>query len=268
LAMKWTDEYGRIAEETARAMKMIDPSIELVACGSSSKDMPTFPQWEATVLDYAYDYVDYISLHQYYGNKENDTADFLAKSDDLDEFIRSVIATCDYIKAKKRSKKDIYLSFDEWNVWYHSNNEDANIMQNEPWSIAPPLLEDIYTFEDALLVGLMLITLMKHADRIKIACLAQLINVIAPIVTERNGGAAWRQTIFYPFMHASKYGRGIVLQPVINSPLHDTSKHEDVTDIESVAIYNEEKEEVTIFAVNRNIHEEKIIVCWSILKNP
>jgi len=257
---KTMDEYGRIAEETARAMKMIDPSIELVACGSSSKDMPTFPQWEATVLDYAYDYVDYISLHQYYGNKENDTADFLAKSDDLDDFIRSVIATCDYIKAKKRSKKDIYLSFDEWNVWYHSNNEDANIMQNEPWRIAPPLLEDIYTFEDALLVCLMLITLMKHADRIKIACLAQLINVIAPIVTERNGGAAWRQTIFYPFMHASKYGRGIVLQPVINSPLHDTSKHEDVTDIESVAIYNEEKEEVTIFAVNRNIHEDIVLV--------
>ncbi|HHV28778.1 arabinosylfuranosidase ArfA [Acetivibrio mesophilus] len=257
---KTMDEYGRIAEETARAMKMIDPKIQLVACGSSSKDMPTFPQWEATVLDYAYDYVDYISLHQYYGNKENDTADFLAKSDDLDEFIRSVIATCDYIKAKKRSKKDIYLSFDEWNVWYHSNNEDANIMQNEPWSVAPPLLEDIYTFEDALLVGLMLITLMKHANRIKIACMAQLINVIAPIVTERNGGAAWRQTIFYPFVHASKYGRGIVLQPVINTPLHDTSKHENVTDIESIAIYNEEEEEITIFAVNRNIHEDIVLV--------
>ncbi|WP_265445273.1 alpha-N-arabinofuranosidase [Acetivibrio straminisolvens] len=257
---KTMDEYGRIAEETARAMKMIDPAIELVACGSSSKDMPTFPQWEATVLDYAYDYVDYISLHQYYGNKENDTADFLAKSDDLDEFIRSVIATCDYIKAKKRSKKNIYLSFDEWNVWYHSNNDDANIMKNEPWSIAPPLLEDIYTFEDALLVGLMLITLIKHANRIKIACLAQLINVIAPIVTERNGGAAWRQTIFYPFAHASKYGRGIVLQPVINTPIHDTSKHENVTDIESITIYNEEKEEVTIFAVNRNIHEDIVLV--------
>lgn len=250
-------EYGRLAEETAKAMKQMDPSIELVACGSSSRSMPTFPEWEAVTLEHAYDHVDYISLHQYYGNAENDTADFLAKSDDMDDFIKTVISTCDYIKAKKRSKKKINLSFDEWNVWFHSMKEDADIMENKPWSIAPPLLEDIYTFEDALLVGLILITLMKHADRVKIACMAQLVNVIAPIMTDRNGGPAWRQTIFYPFMHASKYGRGTVLYPLVNTPLHDTASHEDVTDIESIAVYNEEKEELTIFAVNRNI-EEKI----------
>lgn len=118
------------------------------------------------------------------------------------------------------------------------------------------MLEDIYTFEDALLVGLMLITLLKHADRVKIACLAQLVNVIAPIMTEQGGGAAWKQTIFYPFMHASVYGRGMVLQPILSTPKHDTSKHEDVTDVESVAVYNEEKEELTIFAVNRTLDED------------
>ena len=118
------------------------------------------------------------------------------------------------------------------------------------------MLEDIYTFEDALLVGLMLITLLKHADRVKIACLAQLVNVIAPIMTEAGGGAAWKQTIFYPFMHASKYGRGVVLQPMVSTPKHDTSKHENVTDVESVAVYNEEKEELTIFAVNRTLDED------------
>lgn len=256
LGHKNMDEYGRLAEETAKAMKLIDPSIELVICGSSNREMPTFPEWEAKTLDYAYDHIDYVSLHQYYGNEANDTADFLAKSDDMDDFIKTVISICDYIKAKKRSKKKIHLSFDEWNVWFHSKAEELDIIENRPWGIAPSLLEDIYTFEDALLVGLMLITFMKHADRVKIACMAQLINVIAPIMTDKGGGPAWKQTIFYPFMHASKYGRGRVLYPVVNSPVHDTSGHGDVTDIESVAVYNEEKEELTIFAVNRNIDED------------
>lgn len=252
---KTAKEYGRLAEETAKAMKLIDPSIELVSCGSSNVEMPTFPEWEATTLDADYDYVDYISLHNYYGNAENDTADFLAKTMDLENFLHTVIATCDYIKAKKRSNKTLNLSFDEWNVWFHSNAADDDIMTNHPWQVAPHLLEDLYTYEDAILVGLILITFLKHADRVKMACLAQLVNVIAPIMTEENGGA-WKQTIFYPFMHASKYGRGVALQPVINTTKHDTKTHTDVTDIESVAVYNEEKEEVTIFAVNRNVEEE------------
>ncbi len=253
---KTMHEYGRLAEETGKVMKIIDPTIELVSCGSSYREMPTFPEWEATTLEYTYDVADYVSLHQYYGNEADDTADFLAKSDDMDEFIKTVIATCDYVKAKKRGKKNINLSFDEWNVWFHSKEKEMDIRENNPWQIAPPMLEDIYTFEDALLVGLMLITLLKHADRVKMACLAQLVNVIAPIMTEQGGGAAWKQTIFYPFMHASKYGRGVALRPVINTPVHDTAQHENVTDIESVAVYNEEKDELTIFAVNRNINED------------
>lgn len=253
---KTMHEYGRLAEETGKVMKIIDPTIELVSCGSSNLEMPTFPKWESTTLEYTYDVADYVSLHQYYGNEADDTADFLAKSDDMDEFIKTVIATCDYVKAKKRGKKNINLSFDEWNVWFHSKEKEADIRKNDPWQIAPPMLEDIYTFEDALLVGLMLITLLKHADRVKMACLAQLVNVIAPIMTQQGGGTAWKQTIFYPFMHASKYGRGVVLRPVIHTPVHDTAQHENVTDIESVAVYNEEKEELTIFAVNRNINED------------
>lgn len=257
---KTMEEYGRLACETAKAMKLIDPTIELVSCGSSSLEMPTFPEWEAVTLEEAYDHVDYVSMHQYYGNEGNDTNDFLAKSDDMDKFISSVIATCDYVKAKKRGKKNINLSFDEWNVWFHSKQKDDEIMWKKPWQTAPALLEDIYTFEDALLVGLMLITLLKHADRVKIACMAQLVNVIAPIMTEANGGSAWRQTIFYPFLHASKYGRGTVLQPLVNSTKHGTKHHGEVTDIESVVVYNEEKDEVTIFAVNRNLEEDVKLV--------
>ena len=255
---KTAREYGRLADETAKAMKQIDPSLELVACGSSNTGMATYPQWEATVLEEAYDSVDFISLHTYYGNRFNDTRNFLAQSDDMDHFIRTVISTCDFVKAKKRSKKDIMLSFDEWNVWFHANEADDDTMQNRPWSVAPHLLEDHYDFEDALLVGLMLITLLKHSDRVRMACLAQLVNVIAPIMTEENG-PAWKQTIYYPYLHASKYGRGIALNPSLRSSKHDTMDFTDVTDVDSVAVWNDEKEELTIFAVNRDLEEDIVL---------
>lgn len=254
---KTAAEYGRIAQEAAKVMKWVDPSIELVACGSSHRNMPTFADWEATVLDHTYDHVDYISLHQYYGNQSNDVANYLALSLEMDDFISSVISIADYVKAKKRSKKKINLSFDEWNVWYHSNENDKLI---EPWSIAPHQLEDIYNFEDALLVGCMLITMLKHADRLKIACLAQLVNVIAPIMTEDNG-PAWKQTIFYPYMHTSVYGRGVSLNPIVSSPKYDSKDFTDVPYLESTAVYNEEKEQLTIFAVNRHLEEGLLLEC-------
>ena len=252
LGHKTMEEYGRLAEETAKAMKLIDPSIELVSCGSSALDMPTFPKWESTTLENTYDYVDYVSMHQYYGNRDDDTADFLACSDDMDEFIRTVIATCDYVRAKKRGKKNINISFDEWNVWFHSNAADDDITQNHPWQVAPPMLEDIYTFEDALLVGLMLITLLKHADRVKIACMAQLVNVIAPIMTE-PGGPAWRQTTFYPFSLTAKLAKGgTVLEPKLASGTYETDKYGEVPTINSVAVRGEDGT-ISVFVVNRSM---------------
>lgn len=248
---KTAEEYGRVACEAGKVMKWVDPSIELVACGSSGRGMATFPAWEATVLEHTYAYVDYISLHTYYGNRSGNTRNFLAKSLDMDSFINSVISVCDTIKAKQRSKKTINLSFDEWNVWYHSNAADQAL---PPWTIAPPQLEDVYNFEDALLVGCMLITLLKHADRVKIACLAQLVNVIAPIMTE-TGGRAWRQTIFYPFAHASNYGRGKAINLMVQSPVYDDQEFDAVPSVEAVGTWNEEDETVTIFAVNRDLDE-------------
>lgn len=254
---KTADEYGRLAIETAKAMRLVDPDIELVSCGSSSSKMETFPEWEAVTLEHTYDSVDFVSLHQYYGNKDNDPGNYLAQSMEMDHFIRTVISTCDYIKAKKRSKKSMYLSFDEWNVWYHSHETDRQI---EPWTVAPPQLEDVYNFEDALLVGCLLITFLKHADRVKMACMAQLVNVIAPIMTE-NGGKAWKQSIFYPYMHTSIYGRGIALNPNVSSPLYDSKDFTDVPYLESAAVYNEENEELTIFAVNRHLDEGLVVEC-------
>ena len=251
---KTAQEYGRLAGETGRVMKLLDPSIELVACGSSNLGMPTFGEWEATVLNECYDIADYVSLHQYYNNLANDSADFLANSVAMNDFIKSVISICDYVKAKKHEKKTINLSFDEWNVWYHSN--DVKI---EKWSKYPHQLEDVYNFEDALLVGSMLITMLRHCDRVKCACLAQLVNVIAPIMTSDTG--AWRQTIFYPYMHASTFGNGTVLNTIVKSPVYDSKNFCNAPFVDSVYIMNEEYDELTVFAVNKDMEDDIEISC-------
>ncbi|CAH1223586.1 Intracellular exo-alpha-(1-_5)-L-arabinofuranosidase [Paenibacillus auburnensis] len=257
IGQKTAAEYGRLASETAKAMRLVDPGIELVACGSSFRSMPTYAEWEAAVLDHTYEQVDYLSLHTYYGNADNDTANYLARSLDMDHFIREIIAVCDYIKAKQRSRKTLHLSFDEWNVWFHTLESDKQVA---PWQHAPELLEDCYTFEDALMVGSMLITMLNHADRVKIACLAQLVNAIAPIMTE-TGGRAWKQTIYYPYLHASLYGRGTVLVPVLNCEKYDCKDYTDVPQLDTAIVYNEAQEELTIFAVNKSLVESNKLVC-------
>ena len=256
IGRKTAHEYGRLAAETSRVMKMLDPDIETVACGSSFWDMPTFGKWESEVLAECYDTVDYLSLHQYYGNQANNTAEFLANNIAMDRFINEVIAICDAEKAKARSKKSIHLSFDEWNVWYHTLETDKKI---DRWSVAPPQLEDVYNFEDALLVGSMLITLLRHADRIKIACLAQLVNVIAPIMT--SDLAAWKQTTFYPFAYTSRYGHGTVLQSVVDSPVYETEKLGEVPILDVAPVYDEEAETLTFFIVNKDLTEKAELTC-------
>ena len=247
ICAKTAEEYGRTACEAAKLMKLVDPSIELVACGSSGLLMPTFGDWERVVLEHCYDYVDYISLHTYYDNEADDIGEFLAKSLDMDTFIQSVVSICDSVGAKKHSAKKINLSFDEWNVWYHSKKADAEMA---PWQVAPPQLEDIYNFEDALLVGCMLMTLLRNAGRVKMACLAQLVNVIAPIMT--NGEKAWAQTIFYPYLHASRYGRGTSLKAAPDCGVYTTSSGREVPVIETAAVWNAEEKALTLFAVNKS----------------
>ena len=257
MGQKTAYEYGRTANEAAKMMKWVDPSIELVACGSSSSEMPTFGDWELTMLSECYDNIDYVSLHRYYANPTGDTAGFLARTMDMDDFIRSVVSICDAVKGKKHSRKQINLSFDEWNVWYHSRQQDEEIWKREKWDRALPLLEDVYNFEDALLVGSMLITLLRNSDRVKIACLAQLVNVIAPIMT-RNGGGCWAQTIYYPFMHVSKYGRGTALRAIVNSPVYDCRDYEGVPVLDAMATRDDDGS-LTVFCVNRDLSEECLL---------
>ncbi|MFH1880362.1 MAG: alpha-N-arabinofuranosidase [Bacillota bacterium] len=254
MGKKTAYEYGRTANEAAKLMKWVDGSIELVACGSSSRDMQTYASWEYEVLGECYENVDYLSLHRYYGNREGDTPHFLARSMEMDAFIREVVAICDAVGAKKRSKKQICLSFDEWNVWYHSNKRDAELYKSDRWGRALPLLEDVYSFEDALLVGSMLITLLRNADRVKIACMAQLVNVIAPIMT-RTGGGVWAQTIFYPLMQASAFGRGVSLRPVIECPAYACKDFDKVPLVDAAAALADDGR-LTIFAVNRDLKDD------------
>jgi len=247
---KKAEEYGRLACETAKVMKLLAPTIELVACGSTGPERPTFPAWEETVLDHVYEVADYISLHTYFGNSENNTSHFLARSVEMDRYITSVVNACDLVKAKKRNRKTIFLSFDEWNVCHQW--ESAESVNARPWQVAPALLEQAYTMEDALVVGCMLITLLKHADRIKVACLAQLVNVLAPIMTV-NGGTCWKQSIYYPFAHASKYGRGVALNLNIHSAVYEDADYGAVPYLEAVAVWDQASESLSIFAVNRDV---------------
>ena len=257
MGQKTAYEYGRTANEAAKMMKWVDERIELVACGSSHTDMPTFGSWEREMLEQCYDNVDYVSLHRYYGNPTNDTPGFLARSMDMDSFIKTVVSICDAVGGTKKSKKKLNLSFDEWNIWYHSNEQDEEIKKRERWGEALPLLEDIYNFEDALLCGSMLITLIRNADRVKIACLAQLVNVIAPIMT-RKGGGAWMQTIYWPFMHASCYGRGESLNALVTTPVYDCVDYEGVPLLD-VAATKADDGTVSIFAVNKDMQEDMLV---------
>ena len=245
---KDADEYGKLALESAKLMKRVDPSIELVVCGSSDAGMPTFGEWERTVLDHTYDYVDYISLHCYYGNNDKNTPNFLARAEAMDRFIKTTADICDEMKEKKNSDKTINLSFDEWNVWYRTKDEEKS---RERWEEAPHLLEEHYNFEDALLVGCMLMSLQNNCDRVKIGCLAQLINVIAPIMTENNG-KAWKQTIYYPYMYASTLGNGTTLKSNVEC---DTYKSKEGWDIPYLytSVINTNDDEIIVFCVNRSL---------------
>jgi alpha-N-arabinofuranosidase len=243
-------------------MKWIDPSIELAACGSSSRTMPTFGAWERVVLEHTFDHVEYISLHTYLNNYAEDTAAFLASPDLMDSFIEEVVAIADAVAAERRSSKRIMLSFDEWNVWYRTRRGGNRVQ--EGWPVAPPILEEVYTMEDALSFGGACISLLNHADRVRAACLAQLVNAIAPIMTE-TGGGAWRQTIFWPFADFANLGHGTVLRTQIDSPTYSATYYDprgkddlrfplpEVPYLKLAAVRGEGT--LTLFMLNRHLDE-------------
>ncbi|GAA1735599.1 alpha-N-arabinofuranosidase [Microbacterium paludicola] len=251
---KTAEEYGRLAAETARAMRMVDPDLELVACGSSSSVMPTFGSWEHTVLTEAYEHVDFVSAHVYYYEEDGDLGSFLASAVNMDHFIESVVATADAVRAAGKHDKRIAISFDEWNVWYQKRAE-SKTPEGDDWPVAPVLLEDKYNVADAVVVGNLLISLLRHTDRVHAASQAQLVNVIAPIMTE-PGGRTWRQTIFHPFALTARHAKGSVLRVALETPTYDTAKYGEAGVVDAVATHDAERGEVVVLVVNRSTSDE------------
>ena len=253
-------EYGMRAQDAARQMQYVDHSVKLIACGSSGPFMPTYLEWDREVLEQCYDYVDGLSLHRYLGNNEetgSNSSKFVAMNLTMDKQIGETLAVCDLVRGHKRSPKKLWLSFDEWNVWYRARSGDAVDGHRQA---APHLLEEIYNLEDALLVGGMLITLLRNADRVKVACLAQLVNVIAPIMTNANG--LFRQTIYYPYSWALQYARGKALNVVVEAPTYEVQKMDPVPYIDAIATVADDGK-TSLFILNRDLSKAREIeVVW------
>ncbi|MFC7376536.1 alpha-N-arabinofuranosidase [Brachybacterium sp. GCM10030267] len=254
LGHKPADVYGRIAAETARAMRREDPDLELVACGSSHSSMPTFGAWEQAVLEAGYDAIDMLSAHVYYREEDGDQASYLAAAEDMDAYIDAVVATCDHVRALGRHGKRIMISFDEWNVTSNGHGDPGAEPSGDDWPVAPRFAESTYTAQDAVVVGNLLISLLRHTDRVASASQAQLVNVLGPIRTE-PGGRAWRQSIFHPFALTSRHARGQVLRTALDSPAYENRRFGASSVLDAVCTWDEESGELVVFAVNRSLEE-------------
>lgn len=255
------EEYAASVDRVAHAMKLAESGLELVACGSSSAHMPTFGTWERTVLTKAYDNLDFVSCHAYYYERgAKSLQDYLASSQDMERFIATVADCVDQAKAAHAGDHDIALSFDEWGVWYSDiwNRQEAEWkaqsgkeLHHEPWPKAPHLLENIYNVTDAVVEGSLMIMLLKHCDRVRSASRAQLVNVIAPIMTSENG-EAWRQTVFWPFAEAAHHAKGEAYSPIIDSPTLQTESFGTVNAIDSVITWDKDSRTGLVLMVNRS----------------
>jgi alpha-N-arabinofuranosidase len=242
------DQYAIRAQQAAKLMKDTDPTIELVACGTCVNTLPTYMEWDRTVLEYIGEFADYVSLHRYVGNQNGDVADFLAVTNSIDQQIEEMDAVCRYVQARRRSKKRHYLCFDEWNVWYRAVKPEHMDGRGQ---FAPHLIEEEYDLADALVVAGFMNSFIRHADVIKIANLAQIINAIAPIQT--RGDELLLHTIYYPFvMYASRHD-GVALQPVVKGPGYTSQSYGHVNTVDTSAILGEGV--LHVFLLNRSLGE-------------
>lgn len=251
------DEYGKKADEAAKQMKWIDKNIKLVVCGSSSPGIKTYPDWDATVLKHTYENVDYVSLHRYYTYEHSMREfDLLSAHTDFESFIKTVSSTADFVKASLRSKKTMMLSIDEWNIWHTRpvyNCKDVSWDLDEGrWTIGPRRAENVYDLTDAISLAGLVCTFINNADRVKVGCLAQLINVIAPIMTE-NGGGVYKQTTYYPFALAIAYAKGMAIKTILKTPKAE-SVYGDTEKVYGACTYDGGK--YSLFVINKSDEDE------------
>ena len=175
----------------------------------------------------------------------------------MERQIAETVAVCDLVRGHKRSPKKLWLSFDEWNVWYRTTRGDAVDGHRQE---APHLLEEVYNLEDALLVGGLINSLLRNADRVKLACLAQLVNVIAPIMTDENG--LFRQTIYYPYSWALQFARGAVLHLLVESSTYEVSGLDPVAYVDAAGSYDSSSGKLSLFILNRDLakaHDVEVV---------
>jgi alpha-N-arabinofuranosidase len=237
------EEFALRADQSAKLMKGLDESIEFVACGSSGNGMPTYLSYDRITLEYCWDIVNYVSAHRYSNNHRGDTAWFLAEGTEIERVIEDYAGLFDYVRGMKRSNKQVYLSFDEWNVWYKGDSMDGK------WTAAPHLLEEVYNVEDALVCAQYLNAFIRRADVVKIACIAQIVNVIAPILTKRDGMLL--QSIYHPFAMMAEHTKGISLKPILNCPTYHAGERGE-TPVLDVSASLAEDGSLALFVVNRS----------------
>jgi alpha-N-arabinofuranosidase len=261
-------EYGRKARDAARQIRVVDPGTKLIACGSSNTILPTYLEWDREVLEECYDQVDGISLHNYYGNTPaltgNNSARYLAMNLDMERQIHEIATVCDYVQGLQKSPKQLWLSFDEWNIWYRARDAPARDGRK---TFAPHLLEEVYNLEDALLVGGFLNTLLRQSGRVRVGCLAQIVNVIAPLVT--NETSVLRQSIYYPYAWALKYAYGRVLDLQLEGETYpiraeglraDFARDDQVPFLDVAATIDPAEGRVSVFMLNRDLDSERELV--------
>ncbi len=241
-------EYAVKAQQAARLMKGLDPTIELVACGTSGRYMDTYLEWDRVVLESCWDDVEYVSAHRYSRNYDDDSAWFLAEGVEIDRILKDYAGLLAYVRGVKKSDKRVYVAFDEWNVWYKDRQGDG------AWSRAPHLLEEVYNLEDALVCAQFLNSFVRHADTVKIACLAQIVNVIAPILTKPDGMLI--QSIFYPLQFYSEHARGFSLSPIVEGPTYEAGSRGEAPMLDVSASHDPATHKISVFIVNRSLQQD------------
>lgn len=248
-------EYAMRAQQAGKLMKGLDPRIQLAACGSSHSGMPTYLRWDREVLEYCWDDIDFISAHRYTSNHRGDTPWFLAEGVEVDRIIEDYAALLGYVRAVKRGKHRVHLSFDEWNVWDWDDFPGPG--PNAPWRRAPALLEQVYTLEDALVDAQFLMSFIRHADVVKIACIAQAVNVIAPMLVRPDGLLI--QSIFHPFEMLAGRATGRSLTPAVDAPTYDARDRGEVMVIDAAASFDPAQNRLGVFVVNRSTAEDAVV---------
>lgn len=256
------EDYAKKAREAAKLMKWVDKDIKLVVCGSSYEMLDAYLEWDRVVLKACLPYIDYVSTHYYTMNHGQGELEFLSSWKELEQHVRNTKDAIAFTKDKMREEKPVKICLDEWNVWNFQDIKLDNMEQlaglttfeltsAKKWEEHPAILQEQYSLLDALTVGGMGISLLNNVDNVEIACLAQLVNVIAPITTNEHGDIL-KQSIYYPFELLTQYGRGVVLRSALKTDSLETAIGE-VPVIHASAVYNEDANELRIFALNSDL---------------